>query len=1158
MFASQNLEAEVEQWKPIPTQIPEGWREFAEGHLEQMYGSSRTPVMQSTIDAQRVGDLLRSWGLPWQVVMAGYLWDCNEKQIALANRRDVYQVLSHITQAKHYISSIESENLPILLSPPYYDLGARLIAVAIYFQALQILQGQSNGRPYTGMKRSHIESVGRTLINLSSRLGMWYFKRDLENLKEQILSPARFTEDKQQHLTILKQDADMLEDVRQLLINSYHHFSRQRISITYSFYSIPGIRRRLEADAALRSQKAKLSVFDLMTFDVMASTVQESYTVLGALSQLGYIQDRVTDLIANPKVNGCSHIAFGLILKAQDLYTRALKWPESYTRICQLLIATPVMHAINWYGCLYPRCYQLHIEQAKNEEVNPPNGLQFWNSEEGKVFFTVKKNLNLGQPRAKSPIIVYNNKHERIDLPQGATALDFAYVFSTELAEHAVDALINNRKAPLYSTLDPGDIVEIRIVSEIQVQERWLHENYANTSLARRTIKDALTRYSLEHRGYALLNQILNNYHFMLLPEDLDQEMRLLVNQHNLGSLDTYLARLDEKAQPPYTPDWAANQIIQRAKERADISTMPRGRSSWIPVLDIQLAENKKKVHQQRFCGFCQPTYPVDMKIIGRLRKQSGMLIVHRANCPHLIDRNKSYPSILLPMVWQLRPPAFRVAFFITAQDRKGLILDVTRQLRRYECDLVSLSATAISASGEGHLKLTIEAHADKEVLDVWQDLYHIENVISVEIDAAGTSSETRERLQDLREQHISLPSMVSEEPHWNESLALLPPRNLILRNPFDISRPATDSMFFGRTEEIRMMRRELSDGEYGRALILFGPRRSGKSSICKNFLEQYVKSPFWNVLFSLQNATHQNEETILEQLADEVCRKFEEQIQLPPASWHDFTSNDPQLRFKQVVQRCITNQPGSRLVLALDEFGGAIDAYKRHILEARFFTFWKDLIQQIPQVSLIFAMPTDAHNALTSKRFANAFSFAQTLPVLFLDTESAKHLIVDPLQEQHVAIQPRTVALAVTITGGNPYFLTLIGQQLILQLNRDPNKQIITDKDLRLVIENFIQGGSNQNFVYLKRELQNEYELHILEAIVELTMQMNQLEVQLKQIANRLNLSRYLVKRHLDRLCNGLILQENGPAINPYYSFTIELVRRWLAQNRWFFSSLQ
>ena len=68
-----------------------------------------------------------------------------------------------------------------------------------------------------------------------------------------------------------------------------------------------------------------------------------------------------------------------------------------------------------------------------------------------------------------------------------------------------------------------------------------------------------------------------------------------------------------------------------------------------------------------------------------------------------------------------------------------------------------------------------------------------------------------------------------------------LQPRNPKLRNPFDISRPATAKMFFGRSSETATMQRELCEGEQGKALILYGPRRSGKSSIIKNFLEPKV-----------------------------------------------------------------------------------------------------------------------------------------------------------------------------------------------------------------------------------------------------------------------------------------------------------------------------
>ena len=99
------------------------------------------------------------------------------------------------------------------------------------------------------------------------------------------------------------------------------------------------------------------------------------------------------------------------------------------------------------------------------------------------------------------------------------------------------------------------------------------------------------------------------------------------------------------------------------------------------------------------------------------------------------------------------------------------------------------------------------------------------------------------------------------------------------------------------------------------------------------------------------------------------------------------------------------------------------------------------------------------------------------------------------------------------------------------------------------------IEAGFNQNFVYLNREIQNIEELNILKAIVEITTHSNQSKVQLKKIASWLDLPNHVTKQHLERLRNGLILQENGPFSNPYYSFTIELVRLWLTHNNWFFS---
>src|SRR5437763_2350291 len=157
---------------------------------------------------------------------------------------------------------------------------------------------------------------------------------------------------------------------------------------------------------------------------------------------------------------------------------------------------------------------------------------------------------------------------------------------------------------------------------------------------------------------------------------------------------------------------------------------------------------------------------------------------------------------------------------------------------------------------------------------------------MTAEINAAATPPHIYERLQKLPRQKPSYTERTALEAIGAASPVIRRLRAPILENPFDISRPATAKMFFGRSIETERMQRELCDGRQGRALMLHGPRRSGKSSICKNFLERYVPRPFWSVLFSLQNSTRQTEETILMQLAEKICDEFSEQLQQSAHDW--------------------------------------------------------------------------------------------------------------------------------------------------------------------------------------------------------------------------------------------------------------------------------
>lgn len=1142
-------------WKPTPTLLPKEWTVFVE-HLNQNVKDS-SPVSSAYIldvryNSRRVGDQLRDWHIPWEAVIAGYLWEYDEELIQDSGLPGTDVVINCIRQSTLYARSIEAEDLPLLLTPPYEDLGALFVAVAIYFQTLKIMLEKSSDHPYDVKKHASIKSVTLVLRNIFKRLGIWILKREIEDLSEQLCAPHKFKMLKKELTHVLHRDDALIQAARQSILNAYQEAVQRPILIELVPCSVVGLTRRQQSQF-VTTPEIPLNGFDLIAFNVMVPTVQDCYTAFGVVSQLAYIQERVVDQLTNPKPNGSSNIFLKLLLKLPTELRHAPGFADNPTYACRLQISTDLMNAITWYGCLHPFCYPLYIKSSKQEDHMISLTSELWHSKEGKVFLSIRSYLANSStlPDEQAPIIVYDKDLRPVGLPKSATALDFAYAVGSDVGNYTAEAFVNNRKSPLYRELDAGDIVEIRTANYIQTQRDWLRRNFARTVEARQEIHKSLKHSYQERKGYNQLYKILDSHHYMLTPETLDDELRQLVKQHKLETVVEYVMQLDNRKDARYTPEWAAQQIIEQIAERNEISTSELAKPSWVPILDVTSNTPKNGVYRQHLCGYCGPRYPY--VIVGRIRKRTGELVVHKENCPHLLDSHVE----LLPMIWQPQSAPFRVSFYMIAQDRNGLVLDLTRSLRPFPCELVYLHAEAIEF-GQARIRFKIEIHVDKTAFDIQQTVRKIEGVERVEIDAATTPQRIMDRLHRQRKQRGSLDNTVFDHI-FREIMAVQPPRKEHLKNPFDISRPATTKMFFGRSQEIATIQEILCNGEHGKALVLYGPLRSGKSSICTNFVNHYIlfdrhaHHPAWGIVHSLQNAQWESEESIFSQIAERISKQFCAQFQSATARWQEYEANDPQVRFRQFVQECMARVPHSRLILVLDEFGGAVESFENAVLPFRFFTLWRELLYEVPQVSLLFALPTNAYTTLSSTRFSNVFSFTQPEKVGFLDPVGSRQLLVDPLHEQHIQIHPTTVALAQRLTGGNPYYLTMLGQQLIEQLNRDVSCQLVTDYELRTVAEQLIQENPGHNFDFLKQELQG-VEKRVLEAIVELTRQIKQSKVQCRLIADWLKMSVYETRRHLDRLRDGLILDENGPASNPFYSFRIELARRWLLHHREFF----
>jgi (p)ppGpp synthase/HD superfamily hydrolase len=1144
-MAQNDIGTNIIPWTPIPTLIPSEWQIHLA--VSKTKGSVNY-IAGMHYDRQGTVKLLREWGLPWIVVVAGAFLFHEEKELRNIAIEDRQQFLSHIQQARRYIDCIEDDDLSTLLSSPYDDLGALLIAVAVYYAAIQGLAQRKNKRSINQHELSRIESIGTTLIHITKQVNLWLFKRDVEDLMLQLCAPIQYMSIKEELQKILQRDEEKLRDFCRAATVFCHRLTQIPISITYAVCGVEGFsRRRQVKQTTTTSQEAPLTGFDLVIFDVIVPTLKDCYEVFGALNHLGY-QGTCIDRLANPKLNGSSYLSFNIIIK-QESPLQHLTWLVSGLYTCHIQIATHPMHAVTNYGCLYPACYKLYVDSSLQETKEKLANKDPWSSEEGNIYTSIIESFKRKQVQgdAAAPITVYDKRLRPFSFPKGATVLDFAYAYDENLTGY-VYGFINDREVPLYRKLNAGDIIDIKTSNAPQTHEYWVERKYVTTSRALNAIQQ---QRFYEHKGYILLRQKLEYYRYKLTEDELSQELYDFVRYHHLGTVNAYLQRFNEGADLRYTPDWAAEQIMQQIRERNEqvVAAKPK----WVVRLDPQFADKHIYYLPKSFCNVCQPTYPRDGKIVGYVSQREKTLVIHSAHCPRLMDRHHKQRTPLYPLTWHLLP-TFRVGFSATAHDRRGFILDVSKQLRHHQCSLVSIYAEAVHKDAQ--LRFVIETYDTGEVLDLLQKIKKVENIIDIDIDPLKTAPHVYEQLQHLREQPLLVTEKIEAEYTLEEAQIIPASRRPMLRNPFNISRPPGEKMFFGRTPEIKKLQRELCADERGKAIFLYGPRRSGKSSLCNHFLEHYVYPPYWYVYHSLQGATRQDEATILMQIAEEVSWIFQEHFNQKPPAWHDFLTDDPQVRLKRVLQKCLSTISGARLVLVLDEFGGAIEAYQKKFLDGRFFTYWRNLMSDVPQLSLIFVLPTIPHNFLTSGQLSGAFSFMEAHSMEFLDEESARQLLVNPLQEQNIVIHPGTIKRILDLTGCNPYYLTLVGAQLISQLNLDPNKCLLNDKDLEIVVDRLVKGNTKQNFYFYHDELHAE-EIPIVKAIVDITQQSGQPAASLKKIAVRLQKPIEVLRPHLKRLQEGLILREQGAqwtSSQPYYAFTIELVRLWMTQNNDFF----
>jgi len=212
-------------------------------------------------------------------------------------------------------------------------------------------------------------------------------------------------------------------------------------------------------------------MYDIVALRVIVPSIDDCYRVLGLIhSKWRPLPGRIKDYIALPKVNGY-----------QSIHTTIFTGDGG---IAEIQIRTPEMHEFAEYGYAAH-----HVYKKRGSTVADKNSLK-WLKElkdletsEDKTDFLQALKTDLFEDR----IFVFTPEGDVLDLPKGASAIDFAYNIHSEVGNQAQAAIINGKNSALKTELNSGDIVEIQINKKGVPSAKWL--KFAKTSIARKHIE---------------------------------------------------------------------------------------------------------------------------------------------------------------------------------------------------------------------------------------------------------------------------------------------------------------------------------------------------------------------------------------------------------------------------------------------------------------------------------------------------------------------------------------------------------------------------------------------------------------------------------------------------------------------------------------------
>lgn len=423
------------------------------------------------------------WGLDDQTVAAALLHDVVEdtphplEEIKKEFGEDVAFLVDGVTKiGKVRYRGIEAkvENLRKFILYLSKDIRVILVKLADRLHNMRTLYAVHPQK----QKRIALETM-EIYAPLAYRLGMQKLSGELEDLAFPYIYP-------EEHKWLIETVKERYEERE-----NYSQRFKPIIEETLKKNEINIIRTDSRAKRYTSLYKKMLryemnidQIFDLVAIRVIVPTIEDCYAALGVIHKAWPpVPGRIKDYIALPKPNGY-----------KSLHT-VVFGPEN--KQTEIQIRTEQMHDEAEYGIAAHFAYnqakgtKAYIDRrvtlADKKELQWIKQLQGWQ----KNFTNPEEFLqSLKIDFFKDRILALTPKGEVIDLPSGATPVDFAYQIHSEIGNQCVGAKINGKMVALNTELHSGDVVEIIIQKNKKPSESWL--GFVKTSHARHHVKSAV------------------------------------------------------------------------------------------------------------------------------------------------------------------------------------------------------------------------------------------------------------------------------------------------------------------------------------------------------------------------------------------------------------------------------------------------------------------------------------------------------------------------------------------------------------------------------------------------------------------------------------------------------------------------------------------